>query len=204
MNKHMKDEALIYAKDSFNIEAQAIIETGENMDWEAFSTAVTLLAKADRIAVSGCGHSGIACRHFAHSMCCIERPARFISPAEAVHGATGFIQSGDVLVVASRGGKTEELLPIIEIAKKKKAFVISVTENSDSPMANNSDVVLPMKVCRETDRYNAQGTSSFVVLAAIFDALQVAVIEETGYNGSQFALVHPGGAVGERLNFFGN
>jgi len=196
----MKNEALTYAKNSFDIEAKAIIETGENMDWGAFANAVALLSKAERVAVSGCGHSGIACRHFAHSMCCIERPARFISPAEAVHGATGFIQAGDVLVVASRGGKTAELMPVIEIAKKKKAFVISVTENLDSPMANNSDVVLPMKVYRETDRYNAQGTSSFVVLAAVFDALQVAVMEETGYNGSQFALVHPGGAVGERLN----
>lgn len=196
----MKNEALEYAKNSFDIEAKAIIETSENMDWAAFSAAVALLAKAGRIATSGCGHSGIACRHFAHSMCCIERPARFISPSEALHGATGFIQAGDVLVAASRGGKTGELLPIIDIAKKKKAYVISVTENPGSPMAADSDVILPMKVRRETDRHDAQGTSSFAVLSAVFDALQVAVMEEIGYDGSKFALVHPGGAVGQRLN----
>ena len=196
----MKEESLELAKNAFGIEAMAILETGENMDWEAFAKAVSLLAGAERIAASGCGHSGIACSHFAHSMCCVERPARFLSPAEAIHGATGFLQEGDVLVLASRGGKTAELMPIIDIAKKKKAAVISVTEKLDSPMAQKSDVVIPMKVHRETDRYDAQGTSSFVALAAVFDALQVAVMEETGFKGEQFALTHPGGAVGERLN----
>ncbi len=196
----MKKETLDFAKNSFAIEAKAIQDSAEVMDWEAFAKGVELLVKAERIAVSGCGHSGIACRHFAHSMCCIERPARFLSPAEAVHGATGFLQERDVLVVASRGGKTAELLPIIEIARKKSARVLSITENARSPMALMSDVTLPMRVYRETDRYNAQGTSSFVALAAIFDALQVAIMEETGFKGEQFALIHPGGAVGERLN----
>jgi len=196
----MKQEALEYAMNAFDMEADAIRDTGQGMDWEAFAKAVSLLASAGRIAVSGCGHTGIACRHFAHSMCCIERPARFLSPAEAVHGATGFLQAGDVLVVASRGGKTGELLPIVDIAKKKNAAVILVTENVASPLAQKSDVTLPMRVRREIDRYNVQGTCSFVALAAVFDALQVAVMEETGFAGEQFALIHPGGAVGERLN----
>ena len=196
----MKEESLEFARKAFGVEAKAIAETGENMDWVAFAEAVNLLARAGRIAASGCGHSGIACMHFAHSMCCIERPARFLSPAEAVHGASGFLQAGDVLVLASRGGKTAELLPIIGIARKKGASVISVTENPGSPMAGQSDVTLPMKVHREADRHDAQGTSSFAALSAVFDALQVAVMEETGFRGEQFALTHPGGAVGERLN----
>ena len=196
----MKKEALEMAKSSFEIEAKVILDTAAKMDWAAFSKAVLLLSQAERTAVSGCGHSGIACRHFAHSLCCIERPARFLSPAEATHGATGFLQKGDVLVLASRGGKTSELIPIINIAKEKNVSVISVTENVDSPMAQLSDVTLPLKVYRETDRFDAQGTSSFVAVAAVFDALQVAIMEETGYQGKQFALIHPGGAVGERLN----
>jgi len=196
----MKRDMIEFSKNAFRIEAQTILDTGENMDWEAFVLAVDLLASAERIAASGCGHSGIACMHFAHSMCCIERPARFLSPAEALHGATGFLQHGDVLVLASRGGKTAELMPMIDIAKKKKISIISVTEKTDSPMALSSDVTLPMTVNREIDRYDAQGTSSFVALSAVFDALQSAVMETTGYTSEQFALIHPGGAVGERLN----
>jgi len=196
----MRQESFDIAKNAFEIEARAILDTGKGMDWEAFAKAVELLSHAKRIAVSGCGHSGIACQHFAHLMCCAERPARFLYPSEAVHGASGFMQAGDVLVVASRGGKTSELLPIIEIAHKKGVSVISVTENTTSPMAAMSCVTLPMAVHREVDRYNMQGTSSFVALSAIFDALQAAVMEETGFQPGQFALTHPGGAVGERLN----
>lgn len=196
----MKAEALFSAKQSFVIESQTVKAQLDAMDWDAFAKAVDLLAKAERIGTSGCGHSGICCDHFAHSLCCIERPARFISPALAVHGAMGFIQKGDVLVLASRGGKTGELLPMLDIAKRKGAYVISVTENLSSPLALGADVVLPMKVERETDKYNSQSTSSFVGLASVFDALQTALIEETGYVNEQFAVIHPGGAVGERLN----
>jgi D-arabinose 5-phosphate isomerase GutQ len=57
-----------------------------------------------------------------------------------------------------------------------------------------------MSVTRETDRFNSQGTTSFTVLGVLFHALQAALIEKTGYQNEQFALIHPGGAVGERLN----
>ena len=195
----MKD-ALTAAKNAFAIEANSIANMASYFDEDAYARAVELLAGAPRIAASGCGHSGIICRHFAHLMCCIERPARFLSPAEAVHGATGYLQKGDGMVFASRGGKTQELLPILDICKAKGVFVITVTENVESPLAAGSDVVLKQYVERETDKYNSQGTTSTSALCVIFHALQAALIEVTGYREEQFALIHPGGAVGERLN----
>lgn len=196
----MKAETMERALVAFTIESDSILATRDAMDMEAFAKAVEALSKAERIGTAGCGHSGIACMHFAHSMCCVERPARFISPAEAIHGATGYLQEGDVMVWASRGGKTDELFKILDICHVKKVTIIGVTENLASPLAEMSDIVIPMKVTSETDRYNSQGTSSFTALAAVFDALQTAVIEETGYQNEQFALIHPGGAVGKRLN----
>ncbi|MBR5295795.1 MAG: SIS domain-containing protein [Clostridia bacterium] len=196
----MKIEAKNAAQKAFAIEAEEVLRAKKVMDWSAFEKAVEVMAKAERIGTAGCGHSGICCQHFAHLLCCIERPARFISPAEAVHGAMGFIQKGDVMVLASRGGKTAELIPIMNIARTKGAVIISVTEKMDSPLAQGADIVLPMRVDFETDKYNSQGTSSFVALSAVFDALQAALIEETGYENEQFALIHPAGAVGERLN----
>ena len=193
-------EALAAAKAAYDIEAACINEMKAYFDDEQFSKAVELLSNAPRIGAAGCGHSGIICQHFAHLMCCIERPARFISPAEAVHGATGFIQEGDVMVFASRGGKTKELLPIVDICKAKGVKIITVTENLESPLATAPDVVLKQHVNRETDKCNAQGTTSTTALCMIFHALQAALIEYTGYQAEQFALIHPGGAVGERLN----
>ncbi|MDD3155201.1 MAG: SIS domain-containing protein [Victivallaceae bacterium] len=187
------------ALDAYDIETACLKEMKEFLNQEAFSRAVEFLCAAERIGASGCGHSGIACQHFAHLMCCIERPARFISPAEAVHGATGFLQPGDTMLFASRGGKTGELLPIVEICKAKKVHIITVTENLSSPLASAADTVLQMHVNRETDKWNMQGTTSTTALCMIFHALQAAMIEMTGYQAGQFALIHPGGAVGEKL-----
>ena len=196
----MKKEALIAAKAAYEIEYECIKGMLDYFDDEAFSNAVELLKNAPRIGATGCGHSGIICQHFAHLMCCIEQPARFVSPAEAVHGAMGFLQEGDVMVLASRGGKTGELIPILDICKRKGVKVITVTENLSSPLAQGADVVLKQYVNRETDKYNSQGTTSSTALAMIFHALQTALIEETDYKNEQFAVIHPGGAVGARLN----
>lgn len=196
----MKRESLNEVKNAYKIESECISTMLEYFDEAEFSKAVELLKNAERIGAAGCGHSGIICQHFAHLMCCIERPARFISPAEAVHGAMGFMQMGDVMVFASRGGKTKELFPILEICKKKGVSVIVITENLDSPLAVEADAVLKQYVNRETDKYNSQGTTSSTALCMIFHALQTALISEMDYKNEQFALIHPGGAVGERLN----
>ncbi len=185
---------------AFDIESECIKEMKNYVNDEEFSKAVELLSNAVRIGAAGSGHSGIACQHFCHLMCCVERPARFISPAEAIHGATGYLQKDDVMLFASRGGKTKELLPILDICKAKGVKVITITENLESPLALGADVVIKQYVNRETDKHNMQGTTSTTALIVLFHALQAAIIEETGYVAEQFALIHPGGAVGERLN----
>ena len=197
---NMKPEAIAAAKAVYEIERECIAQMESFFDEEAFTKAVELLKNAERTGTSGCGHSGILCQHFAHLLCCIERPAKFISPAEAVHGGMGFLQKNDVMVFASRGGKTKELLPILAICKAKGIRVIAITENMESPLAKEADVAIKQHVNRETDKYNAQGTTSSTALAVIFHILQTALIEETDYKNEQFALIHPGGAVGERLN----
>lgn len=196
----MKDRIVDDALAAFEIESESIKETAKTIDRAGFLRAAELLAKAPRIASTGCGHSGIAARHFAHLMCCCDRPARFLSPAEAVHGGLGFLEKGDVLVWTSRGGKTDELFPIVSVAREKGATVIGVTENLTSPLARESDVVIPIKVTRECDPDNCQGTTSFSVTCAVFDALQTAVIGLLGFGKEKFAVIHPGGAVGKRLN----
>lgn len=195
----MKSISWQAVNNAFKTEAAALLEAVKHIEIESFSKAVDVLKNAERIAASGCGHSGIACQHFTHLMCCVERPARFISPAEAIHGGMGFLQKGDVMLLASRGGKTAELIPIQNICKEKGVTIIAVTENISSPLAINADIVIKMHITHETDRNNIQGTTSFCVLSAIFDALQTALGEETEFKPDSFAKIHPGGAVGEKL-----
>ncbi len=200
MNESEKDNMLDAAYATFEIEAESLRATGEVLDRTEFEKAVDMLASAERIAASGCGHSGIACRHFAHLCCCIERPARFLSPSEAVHGGLGYICPGDVMMLASRGGETDELVPIAKICRAKGASVILVTEKPDSTLGRLSDIILRIAVTRECDRDNCQGTTSFAVTSAVFDALSTALIERLDYSSREFAVIHPNGAVGKRLN----
>lgn len=187
------------AKEAYSIQADCLTRAFDAVDKEQFEKTLDLLANAPRIAACACGHSGIACRHFAHLMCCVNRPARFIPPSEALHGALGFLEKGDVMLLASRGGQTAELLPVMEICKQKGVSLIVATEKIDSPLALGADAVLAMYVTRETDAYNCQGTTSHTVLNVLFDALQAALIIKTGFNNADFAQNHPGGAVGQKL-----
>lgn len=188
------------ARQSLEIEANAVKDVLDKMDWVAFQKATEALSKCDKIITCASGSSGIAAKKFAHTLCCIERPAQFLPPCEAMHGGLGAVQKGNVVVLVSRGGKTAELLPVLDVSIKKGATVIGVTENMDSSIAKQSDIVLPMHIEKESDKYNMQATSSYIATIALFDALICAVMEETDYKKEQFALIHPGGAVGERLN----
>ena len=142
----------------------------------------------------------VAPKKFSHSLNCIERNAQFMSPALAIHGGLGSVKKGDAVVMVSRGGKTAELFPIIDVCNKKETILIGITENINSPLAEKSQIVVPMKIKKESDPLNIMATSSFIVTIAIFDAMLAALIEMTEYKLEQFALIHPGGAVGNRLN----
>ena len=196
----MKKESLEWVKKAYQTEAECITEMLSYLDEEEFSKAIDILINAERIGTTGCGHSGIIMQHLSHLLCCIDQPAKFVSPAEAVHGGTGYFKAGDAMIFASRGGKTKELLPILDICKKKGVKIISITENLESPLAQGADVVIKQYVNRECDRYNAQGTTSTTSLCMISHAIQTAILEETNFQIEQFAVTHPGGAVGERLN----
>lgn len=196
----MKEQSLKSALESIKIECSAVSDIVTYLDTEQFGKAVEALSTCPKIITCASGSSGIAAKKFSHSLCCIERNAYFLSPAEAVHGGLGCVKKGDAVVIVSRGGKTAELLPIISVCNKKEAILIAITENLDSPLAKAAQIVVPMKIERESDKYNVMATSSFIATIALFDAMLVAIMEETNYQVEQFALIHPGGAVGELLN----
>ena len=195
----MKPESLRQGLASLAIERDELQNVLDTLDPAAFGRAVDVLARVPRIMTCASGSSGIAAKKFAHSLCCIERGAMFMPPCEAVHGGLGGLKPEDALVMVSRGGKTAELLPVIDVCRKKGATLIAVTENLASPLAQAADIVLALRIGRESDKYNFMATSSFVATIAIFDALLAALIEETDYTREMFGLIHPGGAVGDML-----
>lgn len=152
-----------------------------------------------RIITAGVGTSAAAARKIAHSLSCIERPAFFLSPGDAVHGALGAAQTGDIAVLISKGGGTREIINLIPALKTKRIFKVGVTENADSLLARESDLLLRVKVEREADPFNMLATTSTMAVVALFDAICIVLMHYTRYTRERFAVIHPSGAVGERL-----
>jgi D-arabinose 5-phosphate isomerase GutQ len=196
----MRSEILKATRESLNIEKKEIERLISYLNEDSLLEAVEKLANCKSIMTVASGSSGIAAKKFAHSLCCIERHAMFMSPSEAVHGGLGALGSDDVMVMVSRGGKTVELLPIISVCNKKKATLIAVTENEESILARSSDIVLKLNIDKESDPLGLMATSSFVATIALFDSILAALIVKTGFTSEQFGIIHPGGAVGELLN----
>ncbi len=152
-----------------------------------------------KIITSGCGTSGAAARKIAHTLNCVECPALFLSPADAVHGGLGVVQKGDVVILLSKGGATPEINQMILACEKKDAIIIGVTEKEDSYLAKKSKYILKIKIDKEPDDFNMLATASTMAVTAVFDAIAIAVTRIRGYSKKEFLLIHPGGDVGNRL-----
>jgi KpsF/GutQ family protein len=184
----------------WQVGARSLGALSETIDPTAFRRCVEVLAGCrGRIVTSGAGTSGVAARKIAHSLSCIERPSFFLCPADAVHGALGAVQTGDAAILISKGGWTREILAMLPALKTKRIFRIAVTEKEDSPLARASDLVMMVKVEREADEFDMLATTSTMAVVAVFDAVCIALMKATGFSKEQFAIIHPGGAVGERL-----
>jgi KpsF/GutQ family protein len=188
------------ARRVWETEAASVRDLSRVVDPAAFARCVQVLAGCrGKILTAGCGTSMAAARKIAHSLCCIERPAAFLSPGDAVHGGLGLVQRADVVIAISKGGGTREILNLLPAIQAKRAFLIGVTEKEDSMLARHSDLLVRVKVAREPDVFNMLATASTLAVIALFDAVCIALMQATGYTKKQFALIHPGGAVGDRL-----
>ncbi len=197
MNKDTIWESMI---NTWTIEASSIDHLCESMDKDAATSIVELLGDCQgKILVAGCGTSAAAAKKVAHSLCCVERPACYLNPSDAVHGGLGLLQKEDVLILISKGGNTKEILNLIPACQIKGAKLIAVTENENSVLAQNADILYKVKVEKEPCPFNMLATASTLAVIAAFDAVCIALMHYTHYTKEAFAVIHPGGDVGSRL-----
>ena len=178
-------------------EAEELQKLSERFDKDAvLRTAKALQNCKGKVVLAGCGTSGQAAKKIAHTLCCIEIPAIYMCPADAVHGELGLLQEGDVLILISKGGNTEELVTLIPACKTKKATLIGVSEDPESAIAKNADIFLEIKTDREPDPFNMLATASTLAVISMFDGICIALAQRKGFTRDQFAVIHPHGAVG--------
>lgn len=197
MNKY--SEILDAARKVLQIEADAVSELSERLD-DRFAKAVEMvLACNGRVVVTGMGKSGLVCQKMAATMASTGTPTIFLHPAEGVHGDLGMLMKGDVVIAVSNSGETEEITRILPIIKRMGLPLIAMAGNSTSTLAKAGDVFLDISIKEEACPLQLAPTASTTVTLAMGDALAVALLLQRGFREEDFALYHPGGALGKRL-----
>ena len=187
------------AKRVLRIEAQSILDLVERMD-ESFLQAVDILYHCKgKVVLMGMGKSGLVGRKIASTFASTGTPAFFLHPAEGVNGDFGMLAKEDVLVAISNSGETRELVEVLPLIKRYGNRLISLTGNPKSTLAKVSDVNLDIHVKEEACPLGLAPTASTTATLALGDALAVTVMERKGFREEDFAMLHPGGALGKRL-----
>jgi arabinose-5-phosphate isomerase len=180
-------------------EIEALVRLRERLGEPFAQAAEMILACSGKVVACGVGKSGMAARKLAATLSSTRTPAVFLHAGEALHGDLGVLFSEDVLILISKSGESEEivrLLPSIEAIGPK---IIAFTGAGESRIAQAADVVLDCGVEREADPLGLAPTASAIAAQALGDALAMAVAARKNLTPEQFALSHPGGALGRRL-----
>ncbi len=189
--------------DILNIEWQGIRKLIDTLDRDVVDEIIDLLLRVKpeghKVITAGCGTSGSVAVRVAHSLSVCEVPAFYCCPANSVHGGTGAIQKGDVVILFSKGGNTQEIINYIPICKAKGATIIGVSQNDESVLAKHSDIYFKVQIDQESDKFNMCASASCTAYCAVWDSIAFTVMNYNGYTKEDLLLIHPGGKVGELL-----
>jgi arabinose-5-phosphate isomerase len=180
-------------------EAQAVFELTQRIDARFEKACELLLACKGRIVVTGMGKSGHIANKLAATFSSTGSPAFFMHPGEASHGDLGMITRQDTVVAISHSGNTVEIVTILPLLKRLEVPLITLTGNVDSILAKSSDVNLDVSIKHEACPLGLAPTTSTTVSLVMGDALAIALLQARGFSAEDFALSHPGGALGKKL-----
>ena len=168
---------------------------------DGFLAACELLAGTPgRVIVSGIGKSGIVARKIAATLTSTGTPATFLHPVEGLHGDLGIVSRSDVALLVSKSGETSELIGLIDYLLRLGVPIIALTGQPGSSLGRHARAVLDCSVAEEACPMDLAPTSSTTAALAMGDALAVAVFRVKGFKPEDFALLHPGGALGRKLS----
>ncbi len=184
---------------TINTEANAIKKLADYVD-EDFSEIVKKIYNSNgRLVITGIGKSANIANKIVATLNSTGTPSLFMHAADAIHGDLGIIQRDDIVLCISKSGNTPEIKVLVPLIKKFGNLLIGMVSNTDSFLAQRSDYVIKAKVDKEACPNNLAPTSSTTAQLVMGDALAVSLLEVRGFSSSDFARVHPGGALGKKL-----
>lgn len=195
----MKSEQILeIAKETLQNEINSLLQLKDSLD-ENFVRAVELILSARKIIVSGIGKSGIIGRKIAGTFLSIGLPCVFMHSVDALHGDIGIVSEGDLAILLSKSGSTEEIVQLVPFLKNRGAKIISIVGSEHSFLAKQSDVTIVARVDREACPLNIVPTSSAMVALAVGDALAACIMKIKNLTIEDFARQHPLGQLGRNL-----
>ena len=165
-----------------------------------FERSVSMILQAPgHVIVSGMGKSGLIGRKIVSTLASTGTPSLFLHPAEAIHGDLGQVRRGDVVLLISNSGETEEIIRLLPALQRLETRCIAMTGAATSSLAKAAAATLDISVDREACPLNLAPTTSALTTLVMGDALAIALMEKRGFQAEDFAATHPGGALGKRL-----
>jgi arabinose-5-phosphate isomerase len=187
------------AKETLKIESQAVMEQIKHLD-SNFNEAVSLIKNCNRhIVIMGLGKSGLISRKISATMSSVGIPSVFLHLSECLHGDLGMLVRGDVVVILSYSGGTEEIKKVLPILRKMKIKIIVMTGKPKAQMWHNVECVVNCSIKKEACPYNLVPTSSTTAMLAMGDALALTVSGLRGFKKEHLLMFHPFGVIGKKL-----
>lgn len=199
LNALNTDQALTTARETLAIEIQSLQTLAQRLDQQFVQVVQAVLATSGRVVVMGMGKSGHIGRKIAATLASTGTPAFFVHPGEASHGDLGMVTEKDLVLAISNSGESNELTSLLPALKRQGIRIAAMTGGLSSSLAKHADWVLDSSVEREACPLNLAPTASTTVQLALGDALSAALLRARGFKAEDFALSHPGGALGRKL-----
>jgi arabinose-5-phosphate isomerase len=196
----MMDESLQqFARQVIEAEARAVGELAGAID-DAFERAARLvLGCSGAVLTSGMGKAGHVARKISATLSSTGTPSHFLSPTDAVHGDLGCVRRGDVVLIFSASGESDEILRLLSLVKKLNHPVIAVTASAATGLGRFADVVLSLGKIEEACPLGLAPTASTTAMLALGDALALSVMKLRHYTAEDYAHLHPAGQLGRKL-----
>ncbi len=187
------------ALEVLNTEIAALQQLDQYIDQQFINACELILANQGKVVVMGIGKSGHIGNKIAATLASTGTSAFFVHPGEAAHGDLGMIAPGDIVLAISNSGESHEILSLFPVLKRLNIKIISMTSNPESNMGKLSDIHLSITVPKEACPLGLAPTSSTTATLVMGDALAVSLLQARGFTAEDFALSHPGGALGRKL-----
>ena len=187
------------AKDSFENQGKSILSLGQYLTKDFEDTVNTIHSSSGRVIVSGIGKSAIIGMKIVATLNSTGTPAIFMHAAEAIHGDLGVVQNNDTVILISKSGNTPEIKNLVPFLKERSICLVSITSNSSSFLAKNSNFFLSCYIEKEACLNNLAPTTSTTAQLVIGDALAICLSNLNGFSPNDFAKHHPGGMLAKKL-----